>query len=296
MESRSRQQASRTTIPGMDPVAALTRLGGVASAADLLGLTTRKRLRRAVAARRVVHVSRSRYALPGGDEARRVAVEVGGHLRLLSAAAHWGWETKWPARFPHVVSPTTPDTPVDGDLLCATLPRGDLDGWATSKVRTVLDCAADLPFDEALAVADSALRHGDVTSEELRRALAPDAAPSMRRVIAHATPLAANPFESVLRAILVEAGLGMVPQWATTIEGITYHPDLADPLRGIVVEADSWTHHATKAAHERDCLRYNAMVVGGWTVLRFTWEQVMFSPRQVVATVRGAYGAGTAAA
>ncbi len=53
----------------------------------------------------------------------------------------------------------------------AALPRSDIDGWATSKVRTVLDCATELPFDEALAVADSALRHGDVTREELDAAM-----------------------------------------------------------------------------------------------------------------------------
>lgn len=39
-------------------------------------------------------------------------------------------------------------------------------------MRTVLDCAAQLPFDEALAVADSALRDRTVTKEELARAVA----------------------------------------------------------------------------------------------------------------------------
>jgi very-short-patch-repair endonuclease len=170
-----------------------------------------------------------------------------------------------------------------------TLAREDRDGWATSKVRTVLDCAAELPFDEALAVADSALRHGDVTVEQLRAALRSDHPPAVRRVVEHATPLAANPFESVLRAILVEARIEMVPQYETTVGGITYHPDLADPLHGIAVEANSWTHHASKADHDADCVRYNALVVAGWVVLRFTWEQVMFAPDEVVATVRAAY-------
>ena len=55
--------------------------------------------------------------------------------------------------------------------------------------------------------------------------------------------------------------------------GITYHPDLADPFAGIAVEANSWTHHATKADHDADCERYNTLVVGGWVVLRFTWSR-----------------------
>lgn len=214
--------------------------------------------------------------------------EVDGHLRLLSAAAHWGWEVKWPARWPELAVAAPPGTPVDASVTVQHLARTEVDGWATSKVRTVLDCAASLPFDEALAVADSALRHGDVTEDDLVAAadLASDA---VRLVVEHATPLSANPFESVLRAILVEAGIEMVPQWATTIGGITYHPDLADPFAGIAVEANSWAHHATKADHDADCVRYNALVTHGWVVLRFTWEQAMFAPQEVVDTVRRAY-------
>jgi very-short-patch-repair endonuclease len=272
----------------MDAVDALTRLGGIASTSELVGLTSRKRVRRAVAVGRIVHVSRSRYALPSQDDARAVAVAVNGHLRLLSAAAHWGWKVKWAAQWPQIQVSVKPDDPVDASLAVGVLARADLDGWATSRVRTVLDCAAELPFDEALAVADSALRSGQVTREQLEAALAADASSAVRRVVAHASSLAANPFESVLRAILIEAGISVVPQWGTTIGGITYHPDLADPIHGIAIEADSFAHHAARADHEEDCLRYNALVIGGWIVLRFTWEQVMFSPGEVVATVRAA--------
>ena len=43
-----------------------------------------------------------------------------------------------------------------------------------------------------------------------------------------------------------------------------------------MVEADSHEFHAsTRAQHNRDCARYNALVVRGWTVLRFAWEDVM---------------------
>lgn len=279
----------------MDPVSALTRLGGIGSTAEVLALTTRKRLRRAVESRQVVRVSRGRYALPTADEARAVAREVGGHLRLLSAAAHWGWETKWPARFPQVVASRRPAAPVRAEMAYAVLPPRDRDGWATSRLRTVLDCAAELPFDEALAVADSALRHGDLCHDDLLATLRPDTPEHVRRVLKHATPLAANPFESVLRAILVEAGIDVVPQWATTIGGITYHPDLADPLRALAIEANSWGFHAGRAEHDADCVRYNALVVAGWTVLRFTWEQVMFSPEVVVRTVRAALALPVAA-
>ena len=173
------------------------------------------------------------------------------HLRLLSAVAHWGWETKWPARFPQVVAPRRPATPVRAEMAYAVLPPRDRDGWATSRLRTVLDCAAELPFDEALAVADSALRHGDLFHDDLLASLRPDTPERVRRVLEHATPLAANPFESVLRAILVEAGIDVVPQWATTIGGVTYHPDLADPIRALAVEANGGLPRRQAGARRR---------------------------------------------
>ncbi len=69
------------------------------------------------------------------------------------------------------------------------------------------------------------------------------------------------------------------------------HPDLVDVRRRLVLEADSWTWHAGREAHDRDCWRYNALVLAGWTVLRFTWDQVMQHPERVLAALRAAAGA-----
>ena len=82
---------------------------------------------------------------------------------------------------------------------------------------------------------------------------------------------------------------------ATTLGGVTYHPDLAEPFHALAIEANSWAFHAGKREHDTDCERYNALVVGGWTVLRFTWEQVMFAPHMVVDTVRAAMALPVAA-
>jgi hypothetical protein len=84
----------------------------------------------------------------------------------------------------------------------------------TTPVRTVIDCAR-LPFDEALPIADSALRSGLVTREELDVVQVRGAgAGSVRRVLRHADGRAANPFESVLRARAIEVGLDVEPQVA----------------------------------------------------------------------------------
>jgi very-short-patch-repair endonuclease len=56
------------------------------------------------------------------------------------------------------------------------------------------------------------------------------------------------------------------------------HPDIVDRERRVVLEADSWEFHSGRDAFARDCRRYTLLVVRGWTVLRFTWRQVMHDP------------------
>lgn len=46
-----------------------------------------------------------------------------------------------------------------------------IDGVVIAPIQTLLDCARRLPFEEALAVADSALGSGAVCQSELSEAL-----------------------------------------------------------------------------------------------------------------------------
>ena len=57
--------------------------------------------------------------------------------------------------------------------------------------------------------------------------------------------------------------------------------DLVDEELRIIIEADSFEWHGNRAALASDCRRYNQMVVGGWLVLRFSYEDVMFHPDEV---------------
>lgn len=277
----------------MDAVTGLTRLGGVGGTADLLGLCSRRRLRTALAHGTVVRLSRGRYGLATAPVAARAAARLGGVVCHLSAAQHWGWEVAYPPERPDVGIPRDRSLggppPEDVVLHWAAYADGEVVHGVTSPVRTVLDCARHLPFPEALAVADSALRHGQVTREELigaAVALRGPGSAGVRRVVALADGRAANPFESVLRALVTEEGLDVLPQYAVKVCGQLIHPDLADPFRGIVIEADSWSSHAGRHEHDRDCARYNALVISGWVVLRFTWEQVMLSPSYVRWVIR----------
>jgi very-short-patch-repair endonuclease len=104
-------------------------------------------------------------------------------------------------------------------------------------------------------------------------------APRVRRVCAEATKEAANPFESVLRAIALEVpDLHVRPQLRIAP---SVRPDLVDADLRIVLEADSFAWHGSRAALRQDAKRYNLMVMDGWIVLRFAWEDVMFDPGYV---------------
>ena len=113
--------------------------------------------------------------------------------------------------------------------------------------------------------------------------------PLRRDVARLADGRAANPFESVLRAIASSVpGLQVEPQVAIDLPTGTVYVDLADRRLAVVAEADSFAWHGSRRALWRDCRRYNRLVLRGWLVLRFAWEDVMFYPEYVRACLQKA--------
>jgi very-short-patch-repair endonuclease len=281
-----------------DVVTAMTHLGGIATRAEVIKATSRPAVERALRDGLIERVARGRYALPTASQAKREAHRLKGTAHLLSAAAHWGWTTKWQPRAPQIAVPrgrrVTPSQHQGVLISWRAIPAAAVDGWVTLPVRTVIDCAAALPFDEALAVADSALRSRDVTRAELRSAA--EALPGrgrrgrVMRVVEAADARAANPFESVLRAIALDvAGLVVVPQHRIERHGkFVGRVDLADLRLRIVLEADSYEFHGERELFEKDCKRYDELVVEDWLVIRFGWTQVMTKPAWVREMMAGA--------
>jgi len=235
-----------------------------------------------------VRDSRGRYALPTAEAGLRVANQLTAMMSHTSAAAHWGWEMKTVPPRPTVTVPRKRKVPAtlrqEADVFWRNLDAGRLaPGQATAPLQTVIDCARWLPFDEALAIADSALRHRSLTGGQLLAAAAANrgrGASSVIRVLRAADARADNPFESALRAISLDVpGLKLVPQVEIRGKGRrVIRPDLVDQSLRIVAEADSFEHHGSRKALAIDCARYDNLVAEGWIVLRFAWEQVMFRP------------------
>jgi hypothetical protein len=284
----------------MDAVEALEQLGGIARAADIVALSSRRRLRTAVSNKAIIHVDRDRYALHRDDLGMRLALEHNAHLSHLSAAVHHGWKVRSTPGIPHLLLPTGRPAPTSkAKFWFHDARRDELDGWATGPLLTVLLCARDLPFDAALTVADSALREKAVAHDELVVASSSWRGGNeecVRLVTSHANGLAKNPFESGLRAITIKAKLEFIPQYEVRVGALTVHPDLVDPINGIILEADSWGFHADKEAHDRDCERYTMLTADGWIVLRFTYDQVMFQPGYVLRCIEMALAQRRAAA
>ncbi|GAA2467870.1 DUF559 domain-containing protein [Terrabacter carboxydivorans] len=269
----------------MDAAEAVHRLGGVCTWRQLRRAVPWRSIGSAVESGDVVRLRRGLYGLKGADEAPATARRLTGTLSHRSAALHWDWRVKTTPRLPDVTLARHRRLPQGArdvaTLHWRNLPADHVWSHVTSPARTVVDCCLDLPFDEALSVFDSALRSGlrrrEVTA--LAVALGPRQRARVLRVARHADSRAANPFESVLRAIALGVpGLTVEAQVRLRYDDLYARVDLADELLQIVIEADSHEFHAERRAFDRDCRRYDELTVRDWIVLRFTWEQVMFEP------------------
>ncbi|WP_226344389.1 hypothetical protein [Agilicoccus flavus] len=303
-------------------VATVVRCGGIAHARTLSAAASPHLLRRAVRDGVLSSPRRGWYVLAGDAATERIppgagpgqpaatdpesrpdlagadlqaTVRAGGTLSHLSAARVWGW--------PLLVEPDAVHvTVVEGRRVSARQGRGlvvhrratdsGLPRDITTPLETVLDVARTAPWPEALAVADSALRSGLVGAAELREAADLGRGPGCRRarrVAGAASPLAAGPFESAVRAAALDVpGLDVVPQYRIT-DGDVGAPgrfdvrvDLADPALRIVIEADSHAWHSTPAQRRRDSRRYVRLTCLGWLVLSVVYDDVVADRAQLL--------------
>lgn len=66
--------------------------------------------------------------------------------------------------------------------------------------------------------------------------------------------------------------------------------DFAYPALMLAIEVDGYGPHSSRRAFQNDRDRQNVLVGLGWTVLRFTWADVVKRPDHVAAVIREAIG------
>jgi hypothetical protein len=187
----------------------------------LLRHGTRHQLRTAVDAGEIVRVTRGVYALPTLPARTLAAARAGGALCLEAAALSWELSVLGSIdQVPVTVALRSnarrpPPTPGVTYRWCR-LSAGELAEGRTGLLRTIFDCASVLPFPRALAVADGVLRDGHYPRAQLLEAAEALQGPGRARrlgVLRAADGRADNPFESALRAVLLERGTtGFEPQ------------------------------------------------------------------------------------
>lgn len=156
----------------------------------------------------------------------------------------------------------------------------------------VADCAYSRPLREAVVVADSALRSGLVSLEQLQRLATRHRnhprGRRLRRVLALLDPASESVLESLCRLVLVEHGL--VPESQVTITGASGRTigrvDFLFRDQRLVVECDGRRWHDPEDSRARDRVRDNELERAAYRLVRVTWADVVHRPEHVVQLVR----------
>ncbi|NNJ60571.1 MAG: DUF559 domain-containing protein [Dactylosporangium sp.] len=158
----------------------------------------------------------------------------------------------------------------------------------TTPARTGFDLARAEGLVEAVIAIDALLNRRVTTVGEIasRRFRPLPGSVRAARALALSSPGAESPMETRTRLVLVLAGLPMPEtQYEVRDRGVfVARLDLAYPHCRLGIEYDG-DQHRELAAFRRDAVRANRLQLCGWTVLRFTADDVLRAPDRVVGQV-----------
>jgi len=250
-----------------------------------------RQLAAAVSAGALVHAGWGTYALPTAGRALVAAVCANGYLCRASAAAAWNLDLLRRPDRPQVLVADNSTIQLPGVSL-HRVPRRELVDtvrrpWpVTTLERTLIDCARTLPFPEALAIVDSALCTGRITSDKVRKlaqSVRGPGAVTARRALVAGDGRADSVGESATRAAALDAGLPP-PELQYEIRfgptEFAAYTDLAWRwYRGrevkLAVEFDGLGPHGTRTALIRDRWRRNKIEKSGWGLLEIIMDDVL---------------------
>jgi hypothetical protein len=185
----------------------------------------------------------------------------------------------------HSAATLTPaDVTVIDNIPCTTLARTLLD-LAEVAGRRELERALDRAEQQRLL---------DMRSLEdvLTRGNGRRGTPLLRAVLSEHTAgstLTRSDLEEAFLAIARAAGHppDATNVWIAFPEGSGAEADFVYRERSLIVEVDGRDPHTTRKAFKRDRYRDQRLMLLGWRVVRFTWQQVMYEPAYVAHTLRG---------
>jgi hypothetical protein len=195
-------------------------------------------------------------------------------------------------------------------------------GWPTTTVaRTAIDVARGLPLPQALVVLDAAsraivaaLRPGarldriladtyerargcKPLAEALERSDNPRHHTALAYAVKLADPRSESGMESWSRAVIQLAGLP-VPElqpWVRGDNGCWYRSDFGWKGSRVLGEADGMVKYDDIRAVRVEKQRQDALTRAGWTIVRWTWQELTRNPDLVAARLRHALASSVAA-
>ena len=169
----------------------------------------------------------------------------------------------------------------------------------TSLARTLLDIAEDATrreMERALDVAEQQrLLDMRALDDVLSRAIGRRGAKLLRAVVDEhfvGSTLTRSTLEEAFLAICRAAALppDAVNVWIPFPDGGGAEADFLYREQRLIVEVDGRDVHTTRRAFHSDRRRDQRLMLLGWRIVRFTWQQVMYEPTYVAATLRGLLG------
>ncbi|WP_375497008.1 endonuclease domain-containing protein [uncultured Jatrophihabitans sp.] len=142
-------------------------------------------------------------------------------------------------------------------------------------------------------MADRALQRGWLTLSDVEHRLTEHPGRTgntrLREVATTCGDGAAAHSERLLHRLLRQAGIDdWLPNHPVWFEGeLVAVVDVAIRSARLAIEVDGRAFHTDVDRFQRDRQRQNALVALGWTVLRFTWADLIERPGYVVATIQG---------
>lgn len=268
-----------------------------------------------VAAGRYVRLLPGVYAIAGStDTLRRRLVTAVKSLPQLGAVSHrvaaelWGLTNRGISRIEVVTTrwdrSHRHDFIVHESLDLAPADIAMIDGIpVTSAVRTIVDLGAVSRWavEEAL---EQGIRLRLYTLTEVE-AFVKRVGRRGRRGVGVIRPLIEarrrwdTPTDSALedrfRKLLASAGLpDPLPQHSVRDPHGRFicRSDFAYPAANVLIELDGEAYHMDRLTFRRDRAKQNAAALLGWSILRYTWWDVVQAPERVVTEVRSALEAG----
>jgi very-short-patch-repair endonuclease len=238
------------------------------------------------------------YLAPGhhrGTEARvRAAVLWAGEGAVLSglAASWWhGMVQDAPVAVGVTVARRRrPATRPGVTVRCRSLAAEDVTMWrgvaVTGRPLSVLEAAVESGSGGGVLL-DRALQRWvryPAVHEAYRRSLGSPGSATAGRLLVAAAERAEPATRRLLQRMLRDAGIsGWRPGSAVGEQAM----DIAFPASRVAIEVTGWAWHADGDRARRDALRRDALARQCWTVLRYSWHDLVQRPGAVVAEILG---------